>query len=135
MDLTSHQREIFRQVSGLFLPGWQDMPDAAHLEIEMTQLDQALQTRPKALDHFVQILDGLMPPVDANQITSLQEASPQGFHLLKTFVCGAYYLHPAVKDALGYSGQQSISLPKGGFGGEELVIKMMKQPKRYRNVT
>lgn len=33
-------------------------------------------------------------------------------------VCGAYYLHPTVKAALGYHGQEALTLPRGGFGAE-----------------
>ena len=73
--------------------------------------------------------------VEAAGITSLQQASPSDFLLLRLLVCGAYYLHPAVKDALGYPGQQAQSRPRGGFGGEELVLKMMEKPKRYRDVS
>lgn len=141
--LAGAQRETFRQVCGLFLPAWKDMPDAAALGLENAQLDQALRARPHLLPALADILHTLGACAGASQagvshvgpddLEKLKTGSLSDFLLLRTLVCGAYYLHPKAKAALGYPGQQALSLPRGGFGGEDLVMKMMEQPKRYRN--
>ena len=61
-----------------------------------------LAARPRLTLPVAAVLDRLTPPVDTASITSLQQASPSDFLLLRLLVCGAYYLQPAVKDALGY---------------------------------
>ncbi len=132
MSLSDRHRIVFRQLSALFLPPWENMPDASLLEIESRQLDQVLAVRPELLDSFTRLLDDLHEPVDAQQINALLSHSVADFNLLKLIVCGAYYLHPQVKAALSYSGQQALTLSRGGFGGEEGVMKLMQQSKRFR---
>ena len=134
MHLTTHHREIFRQASGLILPAWRNMPDAASLGIQMKQLDRAMKVRPDLIEPFVRVLNDMNLPFDFAQIKMLRQKSPTDFRILRMLVCGAYYMHPTVKTALGYQGQQAVSLPRGGFGGEELVVSMMEQPKRYRDI-
>ena len=51
---------------------------------------------------------------------------------LLTVLCGAYFLLPEVREAIGYSGQQALTPARGGFGAEELVVAQMGQAKRYR---
>ena len=51
---------------------------------------------------------------------------------LLTVLCGAYFLLPEVREAIGYSGQQALMPARGGFGAEELVVAQMGQAKRYR---
>ncbi len=132
MKPTAEHRETFRQVAGVFLPAWKTMPDGARLGIEGRQLDQALTARPGLAAPLVRILDSLTSPVDTAHIAGLSENAAPDFAILRTLVCGAYYLHPDVRRALAYTGQQALTLSRGGFGGEELVIKMMEQAKRFR---
>ncbi len=134
MTPTPRHRETFRQVAGVFLPAWRDMPDGARLGIEGRQLDQALMARPALAAPLMRILDTLAHPVTATHVQSLHDDATSDFMTLRTLVCGAYYLHPDVRKELGYSGQQALTLSRGGFGGEELVMKMMEQPKRFRSV-
>ena len=133
MNLTDRQKTVFRQLSALLLPQWENMPDASLLGIESAQLDRVFTVRPELCDSFTRLLDDLNEPVDAQQIDALSSHSAADFNLLKLVVCGAYYLHPQVKAALNYSGQQALTLSRGGFGGEEGVMKLMQQPKRFRD--
>jgi len=48
-------------------------------------------------------------------------------------VAAAASPHEDVRALLGYDGQQAQTLSRGGFGAEELVLKLMEQPKRYRD--
>lgn len=132
MRLSDLHRHVFRQVAGLMLPAWRHMPDGSSLAIEHRQLDQAMAARPQPALRLAAILEQFRPPVDARQLAALESRSPADFHILKTMVCASYYLHPKVCDALGYPGQQALPLSRGGFGAEELVMKLMRQPKCYR---
>lgn len=123
---------MFRQACGVFLPAWRDMPDASRLGIENVQLEQVLKARPDLHAPLVTVLGRLQAPVDTTQIAALREASLAEFLALRALVCGAYYLDPLVKAALGYPGQQALTPSRGGFGGEDLVVAMMERPKQYR---
>jgi hypothetical protein len=48
-------------------------------------------------------------------------------------VVGAYTLDPAVKRRLRYDGQRALTLPRGGFGGEDLLLLMMESSPRFRD--
>ena len=58
-----------------------------------------------------------------------------GISVLLTVICGAYFLVAEVQQAIEYTGQQAITLDRGGFGAEELTMKQMELPKRYRDPT
>jgi hypothetical protein len=132
MIISAQQRQIFMELSDLVLPPWQHMPGAASLGLDQGALEKAMAIRPDLESAVVAGLDAMTSPVDACQISALQQNQPQSFRALIAIVCATYYAEDTVRDALGYHGQQALSLPRGGFGGEALLLEMMNEPKRYR---
>ncbi len=65
-------------------------------------------------------------------LAALEREEPKAFDVVFQLVAGAYYLDQDVKRRLSYDGQQPQSLPRAGFGGEDLLETMMAAPKRYR---
>ncbi len=133
MKLSAIHRSKFGQICGVVLPPWEALPGADQLNLENTLLDKVMVIRPDLRNSLINLLDSMADLVTAADLNALQTQSPDKLRLLVTVIGGAYYLHPEVKSALGYSGQQALTLSRGGFGAEELVLKMMEQPKRYRD--
>ena len=66
-------------------------------------------------------------------IERLAAEHPRAFSALLQVVIGAYTLDPEVRRRLRYDGQQALTLPRGGFGGEDLLLTPLEGPPRYRD--
>lgn len=130
--LNLEQRLLFQKLCGVLLPAWEQLPDGSTLNLQDAPLDTALALRPDLCEPLQKVLGKLAIPVDSSQVLQMQRNHRDEFKVIKLLACATYYQHPAVKSALGYHGQQALTLPRGGFGCEELVLKMMSGAKRYR---
>jgi hypothetical protein len=128
--LSEVQRSSIAMLARCILPGADGQPSAAEIDLEYSGIDQALKSRPELGSDFRTILDRFHG--DADEF--LQQLADADFNLLMILICAAYVMEGSVKKSLGYSGQQALTPNRGGFGAEELVIEMLQQPKRYREV-
>jgi hypothetical protein len=133
-QLNGKQRQLFAELANAILPGDGHQPSAVEIDIAEAPLDSTLRYRPDLeagllarLQHYRKAM-----PVDASEY--LQALDEVELRNLMVIVCAAYYMHPTVMRVIGYSGQAAITLGRGGFGAEELVLEMMDQPKRFRTV-
>jgi hypothetical protein len=129
-QFTEDQRNKIALLARCILPGAHGQPSAAAIDLEFAGIDRALESRPELGGDFRSILDRFTS--DAEDFLALLPAAD--FNLLMTLICAAYLMDSSVKKALGYNGQEALTPNKGGFGAEELVLEMMQQPKRYRDV-
>lgn len=129
-QLAEDQRNKIALLASCILPGAHGQPSAAEMDLQYTGIDRALKSRPELGNVFCDILDRFNG--DAKDF--LQHLPESDFNLLMTLICAAYVMDDSVKRALGYGGQEALTPNRGGFGAEELVIEMMRQPKRYRDV-
>ena len=126
--LDSRQREALAALAAVALPGDGVQPSASEIDLSAAALDRALRARPDLIEGLQRILDHDGIEAEA-YLHSLGNAD---FNLLMTVLCAAYVMDPRVQAALNYPGQQALTLDRGGFGAEELVLEMMQQPKRFR---
>jgi len=127
--LTESRRRVIATLAAEILPGAGQQPAALEIAIEAQAIDRALKSRPDLVAPFCRLLDCFEGDAGAF-LQSLPEAE---FNLLLTLVCAAYVMDERVRKSLGYDGQQALTPNRGGFGAEELVVEMMRQPKRYRD--
>jgi hypothetical protein len=128
--LTESRRDVIARLAAAILPGTKCQPAALEIDIESRAIDRALTSRPDLAAEFCQLLDRF----EGDPEEFLQVLPETDFNLLLTLICAAYLMDESVKKALGYYGQQALTPNRGGFGAEDLVIEMMQQPKRYREV-
>jgi uncharacterized protein (UPF0210 family) len=130
MQLTEDQRNKIALLARCILPGAHGQPSAEDVDLEFAGIDRALKSRPELGGSFCTILDRF----DDDAEDFLTHLSETDFNLLMTLICAAYLMDSSVKKALGYNGQEALTPNRGGFGAEELVLEMMQQPKRYRDI-
>jgi hypothetical protein len=130
MQLTAGQRDKIALLARCILPGGYGQPSATEIDLESAGIDRVLKSRPELGGDFCTILDRFKS--DAEDFLAHLPATD--FNLLMTLICAAYLMDSNVKKALGYTGQQALTPNRGGFGAEGLVLEMMQQPKRYRDV-
>ena len=128
--LDANRRAALAALAVEILPGSDNQPGAADIEIDGAPLDRVLRARPDLVAGLCRVLDRYNGEAD-NYLRTLEGAE---FNLLMTVICAAYVMDTSVCRALGYDGQQALSPHRGGFGAEDLVIEMMQQPKRFRRV-
>lgn len=125
-------RSILGEIADVILPQWKHMPAATSIDIANEPIDAVLRLRSDLLSNLVQVLSLIKEDDIESSLEHLQDNSPHLVLALMTTITGAYYMNKTVQEALGYSGQQAQSLPRDGFGAEELVVEMMDMPPRYR---
>jgi len=132
-SLNSHRRGRLAAVADVILPRAEGMPSASDIDLANAPLDKVLLARPDLLEPLCQSLDSLSSDAIETNVPSLARDEPQAFEVLMQVVAGAYYMDTHVRSLLGYDGQRALSLPRSGFGAEELLMEMMESPPRYRD--
>lgn len=104
-------RIIYRALADCLLPASDAMPAASEVMVAGEMLDKVLEWRP---DLAPDLLRGVAASRDAEPAAALdgmQSGDPDAYRAIRTAALGAYFMAPAVRDALGYGGQQSRPVP------------------------
>ena len=126
-------RPFVAALAGELLPGNDRQPCAGDADLSGAPLDQVLSSRPDLEAGLVSILERFRLSNAQVPQVFIQTLKASELRLLLTVMCGAYFLVDQVRRSVGYPGQEALTLGRGGFGAEELVLKQMELPKRYRN--
>jgi len=129
-SLTDQQRELIADIAAVVLPGGGSQPAANEINLAQGPIDRVFESRPDLRAPFIAALSGF----DNDSEAFLTALADSDYKLLMTVLCAAYLMDERVKKALYYPGQQALTPNRGGFGGEDLVIEMMQQSKKYRAV-
>ena len=130
--LTQAQAARFSALCSVILPASGQMPAAGALDLAARELGMVRKLRPASEAALLRLLARCPESVTPDWFDDCAGECPEDCRQVVILVCAAYYLHPEVRRLLNYPGQQALTLPRGGFGQEELVIEMMSGPKRYR---
>ena len=128
----SASRELILALAKVVLPGNDRQPSATDVDIAGAPLDGVLSSRPDLEGQLLAILERFAADKSLTPTGFVETLDTQELRVLMTVFCGAYFLVTEVQQAIDYTGQQALTLDRGGFGGEELAIKQMELPKRYR---
>ena len=103
MALTDAQRAQLGAIADQLIPAGGGMPSACEAGVSGQYLDEVLNSLPDlgdALDTTLAAVDGLEP---AEAIAVLRQ-DPAGWGVLTAVVPGAYFMNPAIREAIGYPG-------------------------------
>ncbi|MDA0172471.1 gluconate 2-dehydrogenase subunit 3 family protein [Solirubrobacter taibaiensis] len=103
MALTDAQRAQLGAIADQLIPAGGGMPSASEAGVSGQYLDEVLNSLPDlgdALDTTLAAVDGLDP---AEAIAVLRQ-DPAGWGVLTAVVPGAYFMNPAIREAIGYPG-------------------------------
>ncbi|MFO1149464.1 MAG: hypothetical protein U1E62_13895 [Alsobacter sp.] len=109
------------------------MPGYGEADPDLHLLDRAIAILPAGGLALAAMLEALPPHFGAEDVAAFEKAQPEPFGRVLEVVIGAYTLSVAVRRALGYEGQRALSLPRDGFGAEDLAILQMKRQARWRD--
>lgn len=128
--MTPERRTVFAGLAEVLIPAAHGMPGAGAIGLAGAPLDRVLRARPDLAAPLAAVLDGLAGQVPEAAIPGLPQAE---LELLMVAAGGAYTLDPSVRTLLGYPGQQAQTLPRAGFGAEDLFMDMADAPPRWRD--
>jgi hypothetical protein len=103
MALSDSQRAQLGAIADELIPAGGGMPSASEAGVAGQYLDEVLTSLPDlrdALDTTLASVDGLAP---AEAIAVLRQ-DPTGWGVLTAVVPGAYFMNPAIREAIGYPG-------------------------------
>jgi hypothetical protein len=103
MALSDAQRAQLGAIADELIPAGGGMPSASDAGVSGQYLDDVLTSLPDlrdALDTTLAAVDGLEP---AEAIAVLRE-DPAGWGVLTAIVPAAYFMNPAIREAIGYPG-------------------------------
>lgn len=107
--LTETARDLFARAADLLLPAYRDMPAASAVGVHRAMLDDVLRFRPDIVEAFFRGLSALDAADPGGSLNALYKADPEAFGAVSLAASGGYYMTPAVRDALGYPGQESVA--------------------------
>ncbi|MBE2317701.1 hypothetical protein DVA67_017095 [Solirubrobacter sp. CPCC 204708] len=103
MALTDSQRAALDGIADVLIPAGGGMPSASEAGVSGQYLDEVLTSLPDlrdALETTLASVDGLSP----EEAIAVLRQDPAGWGVLTAVVPGAYFVNPAIREAIGYPG-------------------------------
>lgn len=113
ISLDAEQRATLTRLADELVPAALDMPSASEVDVPGEWADRVLAVRPDLGPGVLRVLDAAKGADPGTILRRLNEEDPEGIGALGTLVTGAYYLHPRVRELLGYPGQPNAPVSPG----------------------
>ena len=111
--LSPEERAMLKELADIVAPRWAHMPSASEIGLCGEPLDRALASRPDLMAPLRILLAELRGQGAEAALRQLDRERPAALGMLMQAISGAYYMHPAVRAALGHYRQRRIP-PYGG---------------------
>ena len=99
-----------RALADVLIPAAHGMPAASEIGVADGQLEQVLEARPDLLEPLLRALPHADSEDAERSLAAIQAADPPAHDALVLTVVGGYYIHPRVRELLGYDGQVPVEL-------------------------
>ena len=119
-------RERVAELADVLMPAGLDLPAPSEIDIQGHWLDLAVAAAPRMARSILAATDGTAKPEDA--IAKLEAEQPEVFTEFAFFISGAYFMHPRVRQALGYEGQSIPEDPPAEGESEYYLEGDLLQP-------
>lgn len=132
-SITAEMRERLSRFADELIPEVDEMPSASAIGVAYEQLDEVLRSRP---DLGLHLRNALTLPEAPNARQWLDSLDREGREAVTLAIVAAYYMHPKIKELLGYPGQQAIGVSVGGFPeyvSEGLLDPVIERGSIYRS--
>lgn len=107
MALSDERRTQLDALADELIPAGGGMPSASGAGVAGEYLDEVLAARPdlaEPLEAALASVDGLAPGA---ALAALRDGDPGGWGVLTAVVPSAYFLNPAMREAIGYPGLEA----------------------------
>jgi hypothetical protein len=132
-DFSEDQRAMLAALADVLIPANREMPSASQAAVAGNGLDQVLAARPDLVDPLRALLSQARDQPPEAVIADLQANDPAGLGILAEIVPAAYFMNPAVLQAIGYAGQQPRPIdPAPDYLADGLLESVIQRGPIYR---
>lgn len=107
--LTPDLRAAFAEVADLLIPAYKRYPSATSVGVHEKMLDDVLGFRPDLVEPFLRGLAVIDRSALSDSVNRMYKADAEAFNAIGLVASGGYYMTPAVREVLGYPGQESVA--------------------------
>ncbi|KUI29308.1 hypothetical protein [Mycobacterium sp. GA-2829] len=129
--LTDVRKSVLLDIADVLIPGTDEMPSLRDADTSGEWLERTCAARADLLDELGAILDELVGADLPSVVVALHGNDRARFDVLATFVAGAYYMVPEVRELIGYPGQVRNAAPLD-LAAEELGDDLFERAMNYR---
>jgi hypothetical protein len=105
-DATARAR--LAALADALIPAADGMPSASEAGVAGEWLDAIVAAEPGFGPALAAVLDAADVADPAGELRRIESTDPAGWGTLTTVVAGAYFLNPAIAEAIGYPGRRAI---------------------------
>jgi hypothetical protein len=133
MSFSEAERKRLAALADVLIPAGERRLSASQADVSGGGLDQVLATCPEMADGLREVLE-LAGQADAETaVAQLNEGHRAEFFVLCEFAAGAYFLNPAVREAVGYAGQTARAIdPHPDYLDNGLLESVIRRGPVYR---
>ena len=129
------RRAVLAALADVLIPSGDGMRSASEAGVAGRWLDEVLGLRPDFGPPLAAVLDRVKRADPASAVAQLPSEDPAGFGVLCEVVAGGYFLNPEVRKAIGYPGQQAVSIvaeQPPDYEQDALIASVIARGRIYR---
>jgi len=127
------QRSVLAGLADVLIPAGDGMPSASAAAVAGQGLDQVLAAVPSLGARLADVLAAAKGREPADVVANLERTDPAAYGVLTEVVTSAYFMNPAVREAVGYAGQGPSPLdPREDYLEDGLLESVIKRGPIYR---
>lgn len=133
MTFTTQERERLAELADVLIPAAEGCRSASQADVGGRGLDQILATCPEMAPSLRDLLLKAENSDALAAVPNLREKHPAAFAVLAEFAAAAYFLNPAVCEAIGYAGQTARPIdPAPDYLENGLLESVIRRGPIYR---
>jgi hypothetical protein len=127
------QRAVLAGLADILIPAGDGMPSASAAAVAAEGLDQVLAAVPSLAAGLADVLAKAKGRGPSEVVASLARTDPAAYGVLTEVVTAAYFMNPAVRQAVSYTGQGPTPLdPRVDYMEDGLLESVIKRGPIYR---
>jgi len=133
MSINHDERAVLAGLADVLIPAGSGLPSASEAGVADGWLDAVLTARPDLAGGLRELLHRARDRTPADFVAELRAHDPSAFGILAEIVPNAYFMNPAVREAIGYSGQGPRPLdPRADYMEDGLLESVLRRGPIYR---
>ena len=127
MSLSPARRATLARLAALMAPGDGTMPSATAIDLAAAPAERVLQISAHLSAPLCTFLDAAEGVVDLPGLEAVAQADREGFAALSVTVANAYFMHPDVRRAIGYPGQEARDSSVGLSETDRTLLEIVRR--------
>ncbi len=107
MSLSETDRARLAEFARVMIPGGAGQPSAEEVDLANAPVADVLRIDPSRVGPVAAFLSLTGDIGTLGDVERLAQSDPDGFQALSVVLATAYFMHPKVRDAIGYRGQEA----------------------------